>query len=39
MKYEEETLLRRAITGKVTLINWDPSETSFTTTLIAEATQ
>jgi len=39
MKYEDETLLRRTINGNVTLINWDPAETSFTTTLMTEATQ
>jgi hypothetical protein len=39
MKYEEENLLNRVITRNVTLINWDPSETNFTTTLITEAIQ
>jgi uncharacterized protein (DUF58 family) len=38
MTYEEENLLRRAITRNVTVINWDPSETNFTT-LITEASQ
>jgi hypothetical protein len=39
MKYEEENLLSRVITRNVTLINWDPSETNFTNTLITEAIQ
>ena len=39
MKYEEEALLKSVVTREATVINWDPTETSFTSTLVAEATQ
>ncbi len=39
LKYEDEAQLRGALTREVTVINWDPSETSFTSKLVAEAAQ
>jgi uncharacterized protein (DUF58 family) len=39
MEYEEENLLKRAITRNVTLINLDPSKTDPSTTLMMEATK
>jgi uncharacterized protein (DUF58 family) len=39
MDYEEENLLKRAITNNVTLINLDPSKTDPSTTLLMEATK
>jgi uncharacterized protein (DUF58 family) len=39
MKYVDEAQLRGALTWEATVINWDPSETSFTSALVREATQ
>ena len=39
LKYEDEAQLRGALTREATVINWDPSETSFTSKLVAEAAQ
>ena len=38
LKYEDEAQLS-VLTREATVINWDPSETSFTSKLVAEAAQ